>query len=57
MDIFKLKGHWASITSSPNFKKKKKKNWDFYPIRSGGMGNDFMLNFTILIDVLTFEEI
>ena len=31
-----LKGHWTSITSSPNF---FQKSWDFYTIRSVGVGN------------------
>ena len=38
-----LKGHWTSITSSSTF---SKKSWDFYTIRSVGMGNDCMLSFT-----------
>ena len=35
-----LKGHWTSVTSSPTF---SQKSWDFYTIRSVGMGNDCML--------------
>ena len=45
-----LKGHW---TSSPTF---SRKSWDFYTIRSVGMGNDCMLSFTFL-DWFTFVEI
>ena len=44
----KLKGHWTSITSSPNF---FQKSWDFY-IRSVGMSNNCVLSFTFLIDLL-----
>ena len=32
-----LKGHWTSVTSSPNFFQKRR---DFYTIRSFGMDND-----------------
>ena len=28
------------------------KKWDFYTIRSDGMGNDYMLSFTFQIDLL-----
>ena len=45
----KLKGHWTSVTSSPTF---SKKSWDFYTIRSVGMGNDYMQSFTFQIDLL-----
>ena len=38
-----LKGHWTSITSSPNF---FQKSWDFYSIKTIGMGIDCMLSFT-----------
>ena len=38
-----LKGHWTSVTSSPNFFSKK---WEFYIIGSVGMDNDCMLSFT-----------
>ena len=41
---YKLKGHWTSITSSTNFFPKK--SWEFYIIKSVGMGNDCMLSFT-----------
>ena len=47
--ISMLKGHWTSITSSPTF---SKKSWDFYTIRSVGMGKDYMLSFTFQIDLL-----
>ena len=41
------KGHWRSIASSPTFS-----IWDFYTIRTVGMGNDCMLSFTSWIDLL-----
>ena len=42
-----LKGHWTSSTSSPNFfQNGSGKSWDFYTIRSVGMGNDCMQSFT-----------
>ena len=44
-----LKGHWTSITSSPTF---FKKSWDFYTIRSVGIGKDCMLSLTFQIDLL-----
>ena len=47
--IFFLKGHWTSSTSSLTF---SKKSWDFYTIRSVGMGNDCMPSFTFYIDLL-----
>ena len=43
-EIINLKGHWTSITSSSNFFGGK--SWDFYIIRSVGMGNDCMPSFT-----------
>ena len=46
-----LKGHWTSITSSPNFFHKKK-SWDIYTIRSVCMGKDCMLSFTVQIGLL-----
>ena len=38
-----IKGALVKLTSSPNF---FPKSWDFYTIRSVGMGNDCMLSFT-----------
>ena len=43
------KGHWTSVISSPTF---SKESWNFYTIRSVGMGNDCMLNFTFQIGSL-----
>ena len=44
-----LKGHWTSLTSSPNF---LQKSCDFYIIRSVGTVNDPMLSFTFWTEPL-----
>ena len=43
LEVDNLKEHWTSSTSSPNF---FQKSWDFYTIRSVGMGNDCIPSFT-----------
>ena len=42
--LLSLKEHWTSTTSSS--RTFSKKSWDFYTIRSVGMGNNCILSFT-----------
>ena len=46
----KLKGHWTTSTSSPNF---FQESWDFYTIRSVYLCSDCMLNLTYNFNLIT----